>query len=511
MRVRNLKLVVYLTLFVPLTIARAQDKPLPAAEETLAPPKGIEVLAHGPVHEAFASLGGEPTPTRAVPKRPPKPLNELPPTDKPEGHVVWIGGYWAWDDESHDYLWVSGLWRTPPPHKQWIGGYWREQGELWQWIPGFWTDAVEQGKDTKEVTYLPKPPQMPNVAPNGDAPNADSFYVPGGWTYNTGTNSYAWRAGYWARVQPGYVWVADRYLWTPNGYLFVPGYWDLAVNQRGVLYAPVVVDPNVVAAGFVYTPYYAVSDTLLLGSLFVQPAFGHYYFGDYYGPMYARMGYESVFMYGRRRYDSIVVYETWAHRNQPNWVALQIDAVGLRSRGVLPTPPRTLVQQNTNLRQNTINVTNNITKVGNSSTKYNTPVLASASKLMAVKGVNTTPLDSATRGLAKEQAVAVRQAASQRIATERPLPDGASATARVASLNVPKTQAIASGFATLRTSPNPLHPSVTAHAPYPATNHAPSGQPMRGMPGVPMYHSLIRPSEPPSRRPPSRDNRSHRE
>ena len=511
MRVRNLKLnlTVLLALFALSTSTPAQDKTPPAAEEPPALPKGIEVLARGPVHEAFASLGGEPTPTRAVPKRPPKPLNELPPTDKPEGHVVWIGGYWAWDDDGKEYLWVSGLWRTPPPHKQWIGGYWREQGHQWQWVPGFWTDAVEEGKNSKEVTYLPMPPQMPNVAPSGQAPNADSFYVPGNWTWNAVANSYAWRAGYWARVQPGYVWMADHYLWTPNGYLFVPGYWDLAVGQRGVLYAPLLVDPNLMTSGFAYTPYYAVSDTLLVGALFVQPAFGHYYFGDYYGPMYARMGYESVFLYGRRRYDSIVAYETWAHRSQPNWVSTQINVFNLRSRGVLPVPPRTLIQQNTIVQRNVTNVTNltnNITNISNNSTKYNTSVLTPASKLMASKGVNAVPLDAAMREQTKQQAGSIQQAAAQRVAIERPSSASTPGQAHVASLNLPKTQAGQSGFAALRSAQSPYgaHPGYGPGSPYPTTPHTPPGQPMRGMPGLPMYRPMSRPVESPPRRPPPR-------
>lgn len=33
----------------------------------------------------------------------------LPPDQKPEGDdVAWIPGYWAWDDERNDFLWVSG-------------------------------------------------------------------------------------------------------------------------------------------------------------------------------------------------------------------------------------------------------------------------------------------------------------------------------------------------------------------------------------------------------------------
>jgi hypothetical protein len=44
----------------------------------------------------------------------------MPPDEKPEGEVIWINGYYAWDDERNDFLWVSGIWRTPPPSKRWV-------------------------------------------------------------------------------------------------------------------------------------------------------------------------------------------------------------------------------------------------------------------------------------------------------------------------------------------------------------------------------------------------------
>src|SRR5262249_44728064 len=93
--------------------------PLAQNQEPLPPPKGVEVMARGPVHEAFASPATEPVPTQPVSKKPPTPLEEMPPAEKPEGDVVWIGGYWAYDDERKDYLWVSGTWRAPPPGKHW--------------------------------------------------------------------------------------------------------------------------------------------------------------------------------------------------------------------------------------------------------------------------------------------------------------------------------------------------------------------------------------------------------
>src|SRR6516162_6146139 len=144
------------------------DAPVQAPGEV---PKGVEVLARGPVHEAFASPMTEPKATPQIAKKPPLPLEEMPPEEKPEGDVVWISGYYGWDDDRADYLWVSGCWRVKPAGKEWVPGYWREVGANWQWVSGFWT-TVHEGK-TQGVTYFPEPPAPPNIAPAGDAPGAD--------------------------------------------------------------------------------------------------------------------------------------------------------------------------------------------------------------------------------------------------------------------------------------------------------------------------------------------------
>src|SRR5207247_74927 len=162
---------------------------------------------------------------------------------RPEGDVVWIGGYWAYDDDRTDFLWVSGCWRTKPDAKEWVPGYWREVGNNWQWVPGFWTSVQAKG-----VTYYPVPPAPPNVAPGE---------------------------------------------------------------------APVTVDVVVVGPRYVYTPYYAVRDTIVLDTLFVRPAYGAYYFGDYYGPAYVAIGFEPCVFYSRRHYEPIIVYERWHHREDP--------------------------------------------------------------------------------------------------------------------------------------------------------------------------------------------------
>jgi hypothetical protein len=463
-----------------LGIVRAQQQP--AASQTSATadvppvPQGVEVLARGPVHEAFATPTTDPVPTQAVDKQPPRPLEEMPPEQKPEGDVVWIGGYYAWDEDRKDFLWVSGIWRTVPPGKSWVAGYWRETDDHhWQWVPGFWSGAAKQTEEQQEqVTYLPAPPAAPQVARAGEAPTADSFYVPGTWVW-TG-DKYVWQAGYWARVQPGYVWVPGHYRWTPSGYIYIPGYWDLAVAQRGVLFAPVYVDAAYVGPAFVYTPAYVVSGTIVLDSLFVRPCYCHYYFGDYYGPVYRERGFESCIVYSRGHYDSIIVYSSWEHRDEPRWASVQLDICLARHAGQAPVPPRTLVQQNVIVQRNVTNVTN-ITNVTNNTTinnttnvtRNNTQVLVPASQMTSVTGTRTVSLTAASRVQAQQQAKSVQQVAVQRSKTEVTAPGGAPSRPRVASFNVPKPQPVQSSSTSKAVNHGPTSPTVGSQAGHPSS------------------------------------------
>src|ERR1043166_9686945 len=73
--------------------------------------QNIEVQARGPVHEAFA----EPIQLQAeagllVSKAPPPPIQEVPPPERPVGDFMWIPGYWSWDADRNDFLWVSACW-----------------------------------------------------------------------------------------------------------------------------------------------------------------------------------------------------------------------------------------------------------------------------------------------------------------------------------------------------------------------------------------------------------------
>jgi hypothetical protein len=458
----------------------------PPGDDAPPVPKGVEVLARGPVHEAFATPTSEPQATKPVPKQPPRPLEEMPPDERPDGDVIWVPGYWSWDEERNDFLWVSGIWRTQPPGRQWVAGYWNQTADGWQYVSGFWNQVVQERP--ADVTYLPPPPPPPNAAPPGAPPMADTFFVPGHWQWNG--NNYVWRAGYWARVQPGYVWVPAHYRWTPSGYIYIAGYWDLAVTRRGVLYAPVYVDTAVVGATFVYTPAYAVHDTVVLDSLFVRPAYGVYYFGDYYGPRYASVGFVSCYTYSRTNYDSIIVYERWENRRNPAWFDARITLTFDRDAGRAPLPPRTLVQQNTIVQQTVINnnntiinnnVVNNNTQINkttnnnvvnnNTSINNTTQVLAPTSKVVAARGAQTVKVDPATRVQVRDQARQVTQAAVQaRQQTER-AGGGPPTTARTASLNLPKAQPLAARTSPTNAASGTTHPNNLT----PAANTNPAG------------------------------------
>src|SRR5262245_1777552 len=131
MRTRNFAL---LAVVLALGTWLALNRPAPSQD----PPdqqRGVEVLARGPVHEAFAEpTSVRPEPAPLVKKQPPEMIEEQPPDEKPEGSdVVWIPGYWAWDDDNNEYIWVSGFWRERPPGRTWVSGYWMEVDGGWQW------------------------------------------------------------------------------------------------------------------------------------------------------------------------------------------------------------------------------------------------------------------------------------------------------------------------------------------------------------------------------------------
>ena len=263
-----------------LYIGRPSDNPTPISQTihcflgllgnvpALRRPKRRLTLFHellqGPLHEAF----GQPVvfntqPGIIVPKRPPDPIEEMAPDQKPEGdNVIWISGYWSWDDQRQDFIWISGFWRVVPPGKTWLPGYWAPSGDRFQWVSGFWTSA-----DVRNAEYLPPPPASLETGPSSQPPSANVIWAPGTWVYRD--NRYAWRPGSWINGQANWVWIPAHSEWTPSGHVFIDGYWDYEVHRRGLLFAPVLFPRAlVIRPRFAYTPTVVLDVGLLVNFLF---------------------------------------------------------------------------------------------------------------------------------------------------------------------------------------------------------------------------------------------------
>ncbi|MEO8614249.1 MAG: hypothetical protein ABI600_03850 [Luteolibacter sp.] len=279
--------------------------------------QGVEELTRGPVHEAFAAtVSFDPEPGMFVKTAPPSLIEEVPPEQQLEGNnVTWIPGYWGWDEETTDFIWISGVWRNLPPGRQWVPGYWAEAGNQWQWTSGYWADEA-----AKEVAYLPKPPKSIESGPNVEAPSRNHIWVSGTWVNRE--DRYAWRPGYWEPGQENWTWSPSHYQWTPRGYVFIDGYWDYDVARRGVVFAPVRFEHSYYnRPDYIYTPLMVISLNVFVNHLFVRPSYGHYYFGDYYEPRYRNEGFYASYSYrsGRNGYDPIYAQDRWEHRDDRNW------------------------------------------------------------------------------------------------------------------------------------------------------------------------------------------------
>jgi hypothetical protein len=301
--------------------APAPDSPAapaaPAAMDSATAEQGVQVLTRGPVHEAFAEpVTFDPEPGVVAPKAPPAAIDEVPPAQRPEGpNIAWIPGYWTWDDERNDFVWVSGIWRDLPPGRQWEPGYWSQTAQGYQWTSGYWADA-----GASEVEYLPEPPATVEAGPNVAAPSPDAIWLPGCWIWQQAR--YAWRPGFWAAAQPDWIWVPAHYVWAPRGYVYIDGYWDYSLSRRGVLFAPVYFTAGVYARrGFSYSPTVTINLGVFANHLFVRPQYQAYYFGDYYAARYRTIGFYPAYSYnfGRIGYDPIYAHQRWQHRQDAGW------------------------------------------------------------------------------------------------------------------------------------------------------------------------------------------------
>ena len=368
----------------------------------------VEVLARGPVHEAYAEPHeSQPKATPIIAKEPPKPVEELPPDQKPEGeNVQWLPGYWSYDEDRKDYLWVSGFWRVAPPGRTWVAGSWRKVGDGWQWSGGLWAGAQEQ---KAEIEYLPQPPApLDDAGASTPAASETDIYVPGNWVYR---ERYVWRPGYWSAYRPNWVWTAAHYRWTPGGHVFIEGYWDYPLASRGILFAPAYIPSSVyLSSGYVYTPTVIIREPCLYGALFVRRGWGSYYFGDYFEPRYASLGFVSWNGYSGASvqiggwYDPLFSYYRVGYRDDPYWGGGGIgNLYAGRYRGDYVRPPITFSQQRTVIN----NITNNNTTIVNN----NAPNLNNVSMLTTLKDApksTAVRLHAVSDTSRREQQVAAR-------------------------------------------------------------------------------------------------------
>jgi hypothetical protein len=431
----------------PTPIAEAND-----AQAGQAPAQGAEadatggqVLTQGPVHEAFASpVVHDPKASPQVAKPPPDPIQEMPPDQKPAGqNVQWIPGYWAWDTTRNDYLWVSGVWREPPPGTQWVPGYWHNVDGGFQWVPGSWMPAstgasqgTGQPSPQSQATYLPPPPGSLETGPSSPQPGPNTAWTPGYWSWQGG--GYAWRPGFWAAVQPNWIWMPAHYVWTPSGYLFVPGYWDLPVANRGLMFAPVYYPQPVYAqVGFAYTPSVAIVGSAMTSNLFVSVGTGQYLFGNYYGQTNISVGivpwFQFSFSTGRPAYyDPLFSYYAVVNvRQNPQWIVQVRQAYILRRDNIAMRPPGTYAEQIRVMRN--VSITRDITVVDHRNMAM--PLRELAADRIAGRNLRLEHVAAAERQQIVRQTAELHQMREQRAQLERQVArDGPASRPRTASL-----------------------------------------------------------------------------
>ncbi len=57
---------------------------------------------------------------------------------RPTPRAVWISGYWMWDSNLLQWIWMDGYWDLHPRASIWIPGRWIDEGGLSIWIEGRW-------------------------------------------------------------------------------------------------------------------------------------------------------------------------------------------------------------------------------------------------------------------------------------------------------------------------------------------------------------------------------------
>jgi hypothetical protein len=72
---------------------------------------------------------------------PPLPIYVVP--APPQQDLVWMPGYWFWDEDYGEYFWTPGTWVQPPvANVVWTPGYWGWVNGRYAWNQGYWGPHV---------------------------------------------------------------------------------------------------------------------------------------------------------------------------------------------------------------------------------------------------------------------------------------------------------------------------------------------------------------------------------
>ena len=185
-------------------------------------------------------------------------------------------------------------------------------------------------------------PRSTATGPATPAPSENHLYVPGSWVYRD--DRYVWRPGYWSEHRPGWIWVrpttgGPRRLRLHRWLLGLP-----AGRPRRAVRAGLHPARGLFRSRRTSTRRrYVVREDCLYGAFFCRRGYGSYYFGDYFSPGYASLGFSAwcggfglSVGFGGGWYDPLFGYYSCGFRGDPFWAPGSSDLYAGRYSGDLP-------------------------------------------------------------------------------------------------------------------------------------------------------------------------------
>lgn len=196
----------------------------------------IKIFNEGTLHEATLTRPFNPIPLQAIEKTPPELISEDIPFQT-DAKSIWINGYWDWNPLMKRFVWMTGIWRKPPPEHKWIPGFWKRYDTGWVRFSGFWSLNTD-------FSYISLTPPDPITEYPQNRPATANFWMSGYWHYFAESEEYGWVPGAWLTMDPDWVLIPPHYIWRPEGFIFIPAYWDWPLDKIGRIYSPVLIDPE---------------------------------------------------------------------------------------------------------------------------------------------------------------------------------------------------------------------------------------------------------------------------